>query len=604
MPVIPAMRADPGYPGYPGYPGLSSLTSCSAGCCQHPALYSTPVAKAAVAKTSAVASRLAARGNYNSRRAPRAAKRREKRDRKFHAPKAKRILQEAPGAASSAMPVPSQSSDPDGDPAKVESQARLDPLRSNPVEFAGSSSRNKVDPEGIPVGEHGAGSQQEGRDKEIGGDRALGSPKQSISNGMEENLLELPQPGILEANGTGENELESPKAAILDGAGENCPELPKAGILDGAGENCPESPKPGILDGAGENCPESPKPAILEVDGAGEEPPESGKHIILDGMGQNHLESSQLGILEGKGAGEEQLESPQMRIPEADGAGKEQLESLKLVILDGTGEDQLESPKPGISEVDGAAEEQLETPTHVISDGAAEEHPESVKPGISDADWAREEQPEPLKRGIWDGAGGNQLEPPKPGDCGADGSSAEDTVTDTAPGDSSEVPDAAGEGEGALEEGGGTGIALSMDTGSPDRPRDPQSDGGDAESRNSQSGNPRMAAPGRDPAATSTEPQEHREETSPELPAEKPFPGVTGQQPWDTTGSTGNSPVQPRERAAEPADASDVIRGLIRELSDLNRLAMGAHRGLELLRRPKPRRGRRPVPSGSRWKEG
>ncbi|XP_023801227.1 uncharacterized protein C19orf57-like [Cyanistes caeruleus] len=494
-------------------------------------------------------------------------------DRKFHAPKAKRILQEAPGAsASSAVPVPSQSSDPDGDPAKVESQASLDPLRSNPLEFAGSNGRNKVDPEGIPVGEHGAGSLQEGRDK-IGGDRALGSPKQSISNGMEENLLELPQPGILEANGTGEDELESPK--------------------------------PGILDGAGENCPESPKAAILEVDGAGEEPPESGKHIILDGMGQNHLESSQLGILEGNGAGEEQLESPQMRIPEADGAGKEQLESLKLVILDGTGEDQLESPKPGISEVDGAAEEQLETPTHAISDGAAEEHPESVKPGISDADGAREEQPEPLKQGIWDGAGENQLEPPKPGDCGAEGSSPEDTETGTAPAESSEVPDAAGGGEGALEEGGGTGIALSMDTGSPDGPRDPQSDGGDTESRNSQSGNPRMATPGRDPAASSTEPQEHREGTSPELPAEEPFPGATGQQPWDTTGSTGNSPVQPREsRAAEPADASDVIRGLIRELSNLNRLAMGAHRGLELLRRPKPRRGRRPVPSGSRWKEG
>ncbi|XP_058717701.1 break repair meiotic recombinase recruitment factor 1 [Poecile atricapillus] len=524
-------------------------------------------------------------------------------DRKFQAPKAKRILQEAPGAASSAVPVPSQSCDPNGDPAKLESQARLDPLRSNPVEFAGSNSSNKVDPEGIPVGEHGAGSPQEGRDKEVGSNRALGSPKQSISNGMEENLLELPQPGILEANGTGEDELESSKPGILDGAGENCPESPKPGILkvDGAGENCPESPKPGILDGAGENCPESPKLAILEVDGAGEEPPESGKHKILDGMGQNHLESSQLGILEGNGAGEEQLESPQMRIPEADEAGKEQLESLKLVILDGTGEDQLESPKPGIPEVDGAAEEQLETPTHVISDGAAEEQPEPVKPGISDGDGAAEEQPEPLKEGIWDGAGEKQLEAPKAGDSGAAGSSPEDTETDTAPAESSEVLDAEGQGEGALQEGCGAGIALSTDTGSPDHPRDPQSHGGDAEIGNSQIGNPRMATAGRDPAATSTEPQEQREGTSPELPAEKPFPFPAGQI---HTGSTGTSPVQPRERAPEPADASDVIRGLIRELSDLNRLAMGAHRGLELLRRPKPRRGRRPVPGGSRWKEG
>ncbi|XP_042636034.1 break repair meiotic recombinase recruitment factor 1 [Catharus ustulatus] len=82
-------------------------------------------------------------------------------------------------------------------------------------------------------------------------------------------------------------------------------------------------------------------------------------------------------------------------------------------------------------------------------------------------------------------------------------------------------------------------------------------------------------------------------------------------QPWDTagqthTGSVGSSPAQAREsaRAAEPADASDIIRGLIRELSDLNRLAMGARRGLELLRRPKPRRGRRAVPGGSHWKEG
>ncbi|XP_063245285.1 break repair meiotic recombinase recruitment factor 1 [Prinia subflava] len=488
------------------------------------------------------------------------------------------------------------------------------------------NSGGKVDPEGAPVGERGAGSPQEGRDS-----RALESPKQGISDEMEENHLELPQLGILEADGTGEDELESPKPEILDGAGENCPESPKPAILevdgaeencpespkpailevDGAGESCPESPKPAILevDGAGENCPESPKPAILEVDGAGEDPPESVKHVILEGMGQNHLESSQLGILEGNRAGEEQLESPPVRIPEADGAGEEQLESLKLKILDGTGEDQLESPKPGISEVDGAAEEQLETSTHGILDGTGEEHPESVKPGVSEADEAREEQPEPLKQGIWDGAGENQLESPKQGNSGAQGSSPEDTVTGTAPAESLEVLDAAGEGrEGALEEGCGT---VSMDTGSPDGPRDPRSGRGDAENGNSQRGNSSVAAPGLDPAATSTEPHDQREGTSPELPTEEPLPEAAGQQPWDTTGrihtrSTGNSPVQPWEgaRATEPVDASDIICGLIRELSDLNRLAMGARRGLELLRRPKPRRGRRAVPSGSRWKEG
>ncbi|XP_068854138.1 break repair meiotic recombinase recruitment factor 1 isoform X1 [Aphelocoma coerulescens] len=510
-------------------------------------------------------------------------------NRKFHAPKAKRILQEAPGAASSAVPIPSQSNNPDGDPAGMDPQAS-------------KNSSGKVDPEGIHVEEHGARASQEGRDKGIGGGRAPGSPKQGISDGMGENHLELPQLGILEADGTGEDELESLKVRILDGAGED--DL--------------ESPKPGIWDGAGENGPESPKPAILEVDGAGEEPPASVKHVILDGMRQNYLESSQLGILEGDGAGEEQLKSPQLRIPEADGAGEEQLDSLKLGILDGTGKDQLESPKPRLPEVDGAAEEQLETPTHGILDGAGEECPEVVKPGISDVDRARDEQLEPLKQGIWDGAGENQLESPKQGNSGAQGSSPEDTVKDTAPAESSEVPDAEGEGEkGALEEGCGTGIALSMDTGSPDCPRDPQSGGGDTESRNCKSGNAEggnssMVTLGLDPAATSTEPQDHQEGTSPELPMEKPFPDAAGQQPWDTRGqihtrSMGNSPVQPWEssaRATEPADATDVIRGLIRELSDLNRLAMGACRGLELLRRQKPRRGRRPVPSGSRWKEG
>ncbi|KAM7028181.1 break repair meiotic recombinase recruitment factor 1 isoform 2-T2 [Acridotheres tristis] len=477
-------------------------------------------------------------------------------DRKFHAPKAKRVLQQALGAAGSAMPIPSQSSDPNGDSAGMELQ---------------ESNNSTVDPERILVGEDGARSPQEGRDKEIRGGTALSSPKQGISKGMEENHLELPQLGILEADGTGKDELESPK--------------------------------PEILDGAGENCPDSPNLAVLEVDGAGEEPPELVKHVILDGMGQNNLESSQLGILEGDGAGEEQLESPQLRIPEADGAREEQLESVKLGILDGTGEDQLESSNPGISEVVGAAEEQLGTPAQGISDEAGVEHPESVKPGIPGAGGEGEEQAEPLKQGIWNGGGENQLESPKQGGSGAH----EDTVTDTAPAESSEVQNAAGEGEeGALQEGCGTGIALSTSTGVPDHPRDPQSGAGDAESRNSQSGNSRMATPSLDPAATSTEPQDHGERINPELPTEKPFPDAAGQQPWDTVGSTGTSPAQPWEsaRVTELADASDIIHGLIRELSDLNRLAMGARRGLELLRRPKPRRGRRPVPSGSHWKEG
>ncbi|XP_064258065.1 break repair meiotic recombinase recruitment factor 1 [Passer domesticus] len=87
------------------------------------------------------------------------------------------------------------------------------------------------------------------------------------------------------------------------------------------------------------------------------------------------------------------------------------------------------------------------------------------------------------------------------------------------------------------------------------------------------------------------------------------LPALLSLQPWHTTGqthtgSTRNIPWESSAKAAEPADASDVIRGLIRELSDLNRLAMGARRGLELLRRPRARRGRRAGPAGSRWKEG
>ncbi|XP_075382073.1 break repair meiotic recombinase recruitment factor 1 [Mycteria americana] len=78
----------------------------------------------------------------------------------------------------------------------------------------------------------------------------------------------------------------------------------------------------------------------------------------------------------------------------------------------------------------------------------------------------------------------------------------------------------------------------------------------------------------------------------------------------------GNGPAQPRPRGEEPEglrppagpeDATDVVCGLILELSNLNRLAMSAHRGLEALRRPKPRRSRRPGPvpphGGRRWKE-
>ncbi|XP_027766476.1 uncharacterized protein C19orf57 homolog [Empidonax traillii] len=71
------------------------------------------------------------------------------------------------------------------------------------------------------------------------------------------------------------------------------------------------------------------------------------------------------------------------------------------------------------------------------------------------------------------------------------------------------------------------------------------------------------------------------------------------QLPAPTPRNTGKGPAWSSQRSrAEPADATDIIRGLIRELSDLNRLAMGARRGLELLRRPRPRQGRR-----SRWKE-
>ncbi|OPJ77659.1 hypothetical protein AV530_012293 [Patagioenas fasciata monilis] len=73
-----------------------------------------------------------------------------------------------------------------------------------------------------------------------------------------------------------------------------------------------------------------------------------------------------------------------------------------------------------------------------------------------------------------------------------------------------------------------------------------------------------------------------------------------------------HDPLEPAPPGQSPSqepphreDATAVICGLILELSNLNRLAMSTHRGLEMLRRPKPRQSRRPVPACARrrWKE-
>ncbi|XP_055555894.1 translation initiation factor IF-2-like [Falco biarmicus] len=76
--------------------------------------------------------------------------------------------------------------------------------------------------------------------------------------------------------------------------------------------------------------------------------------------------------------------------------------------------------------------------------------------------------------------------------------------------------------------------------------------------------------------------------------------------------SAGSGPHQLWPRGEEPEglcppaprrDATDVVCGLILELSNLNRLVMSAHRGLAALRRPKPRRSRQPARAERRWKE-
>ncbi|XP_069737603.1 break repair meiotic recombinase recruitment factor 1 [Phaenicophaeus curvirostris] len=105
--------------------------------------------------------------------------------------------------------------------------------------------------------------------------------------------------------------------------------------------------------------------------------------------------------------------------------------------------------------------------------------------------------------------------------------------------------------------------------------------------------------------------------SSPEPQPEQP-PGATepcadaGRSPAEATpGAEENSSEPPRPRSEEPAqppaatDATDVVCGLILELSNLNRLAMSARRGLEALRRPKSRRSRWPATAhtGKRWKD-
>ncbi|XP_054663749.1 break repair meiotic recombinase recruitment factor 1 [Grus americana] len=128
------------------------------------------------------------------------------------------------------------------------------------------------------------------------------------------------------------------------------------------------------------------------------------------------------------------------------------------------------------------------------------------------------------------------------------------------------------------------------------------------------------------PPSPQSEPRGVPEGNSPELPPQQRLPAVPGHELCAAVGRSraeealplteGNGPAQPPPRDEEPEelrpsahgeDATDVVCGLILELSNLNRLAMSAHRGLEALRRPKPRRSRRPgtvpVHAGRRWKE-
>ncbi|XP_059689020.1 break repair meiotic recombinase recruitment factor 1 [Gavia stellata] len=137
----------------------------------------------------------------------------------------------------------------------------------------------------------------------------------------------------------------------------------------------------------------------------------------------------------------------------------------------------------------------------------------------------------------------------------------------------------------------------------------------------------------RDETCSAGEPSSVLGGNSLELLPQQPLPAadrrntvVPGREPRAAAGGShgeeappllakGNGPDQLRPRGEEPEglcppacqeDATNVVRGLILELSNLNRLAMSAHRGLEALRRPKPRRSRRPgpvPPHAGRWRK-
>ncbi|XP_053907731.1 break repair meiotic recombinase recruitment factor 1 [Cuculus canorus] len=166
------------------------------------------------------------------------------------------------------------------------------------------------------------------------------------------------------------------------------------------------------------------------------------------------------------------------------------------------------------------------------------------------------------------------------------------------------VPDPAGEGEGQ-------GLTAKP----PDHSGEEIAEGSPTLAMMDPADMAQPSATGAAPAASVESQDEARcAGSSPELRPEQPLAEPrAGQSPAEVAPQpcaeeNGSEPPRPRSEVPAllyPPDATDVVCGLILELSNLNRLAMSAHRGLEALRRPKVRRSRRsgPAHAGRRWKE-
>ncbi|CAN0023986.1 unnamed protein product [Bubo scandiacus] len=227
-------------------------------------------------------------------------------------------------------------------------------------------------------------------------------------------------------------------------------------------------------------------------------------------------------------------------------------------------------------------------PESVGTAGTAE--PESWPQGENDSPWKTSGEADTGR----EAAGGGET--PAPGT-----SSAPDPAVPA-------VGDPCGGSEGPAEEPGRT-VSPRMDTQPPARPGTGSAVGTEPRGR-AGGGGERLCPPS------------GLAGSSPELPPQQPLPAAarhdpvgpeppaaagrgdaaaTGpRQPWPS----GNILIFPPPFRRE--DATDIVCGLILELSNLNRLAMSAHRGLEALRRPKLRRSRRPAlgplpPRAGRW---